>query len=61
MTTSEWFQQLTQRERKDVVCVLFGIREQMKDNRHFHLFDKLLNTMDDEYHSLKVKILGQAG
>lgn len=54
MTTSEWFKSLTQRERKNIVCMLFELLKQMEDHRHFVLFDALLRTLDDEYHSLKV-------
>ena len=54
--TSEWLQSLNQRERKDLIGLLFEIREDVRKRfaaDHFRLFDGLLEALDDEYHRLK--------
>lgn len=54
--TSEWIQSLTQRERKILIGILFGIREEVRKQfaaDYFRLFDQLVSTLDDEYHDLK--------
>lgn len=51
--TSRWFESLKQRERKDLVCFLFGIRGEVELRPKYHLFLEFLRTLDKEYHSLK--------
>lgn len=49
--TSDWFGSLTTRERKDLVCLFFGL--DLSKHRYFGLFQAFLRVLDDEYHSLK--------
>lgn len=54
--TSEWFQSLSQKERKDLVSTLYGVRDKVQrqaSTECFQLFDRFLSVLDDEYHALK--------
>jgi hypothetical protein len=53
--TSKWFETLTQRERKQIVCMLFDLKSLAQVQRYaqFSLFLDLVRMLDDEYHSLK--------
>lgn len=51
--TSDWFAGLSQRERKDLVCLLFSLRESVAGHPYRMLFIELLHRLDAEYHILK--------
>ena len=51
--TSHWFEGLSTRERKDLVCLLFGMRSDLEGHRHYMLFLELIHRLDAEYHGLK--------
>ena len=51
--TSDWFEGLSQRERKDLVCLLFDIRDEVKKHQHYKLFMELMHRLDAEYHAMK--------
>jgi len=49
----EWFDTLTQREQKDLVCMLFEVRSKLREHRHYRLFAELVRWLDDRYHAQK--------
>lgn len=51
--TSDWLRMLTERERKDLVCLLFEMRRDVASHRHYRLFEGLMRAVDDDYHALK--------
>lgn len=53
ISTSVWFARLTQEERKSLISLLFGFREDVKKFPAYPLFAKLIDTLDAEYHALK--------
>lgn len=44
---------MSQRERKDLVCLLFDLRSEVAGHRHRMLFIELIHRLDAEYHVLK--------
>jgi len=52
-TTSEWFASLAPKERKGLVCLLFGIRGELELRPRYPLFLEFIRVLDNEYHSLK--------
>lgn len=51
----KWFNGLTKRERKDLVCLLFDIRNRTDLSKFVNrkLFEELMSIIDDYYHELK--------
>lgn len=50
---TSWFRSLNQRERKDLVCLLFGVRGELESHQGYRLFLEFLRILDGEYHRLK--------
>lgn len=50
---TSWFRSLSQRERKNLVCLLFEVRGKFESRQGYHLFLEFLRVLDGEYHALK--------
>jgi len=53
MSLSYMFSQLTLREQKDIVCLLFEAREKLREHRLEPSLRRFVSWVDDEYHRNK--------
>lgn len=53
MNISEWFKSLSQKQRKQLISLLFEMRGDTRYHPCSKLYENLLKVMDNEYHLLK--------